>query len=78
MVIVKSTIKNKLDKQKFIYLYLNILKIKNNNKLSNEEIVELLDVNFNYKVTIDDIKLFFEPTVEEDSLDLQLQMKHLT
>jgi hypothetical protein len=78
MVIVKETIKVRLDKQKFIYLYLNILKIKSNNKLSNEEIVELLDVNFNYKVTIDDIKLFFEPTIDEESLDLQLQMKHLT
>lgn len=70
-------IKNRLDKQKFINIYLKILKITNNNKISNKEIVDLLQKSFKFTVTEEDIKLYFEPTLGEDILDLRLQMKHL-
>lgn len=76
-MVVLNTIKIRLDKQKFIYVYLNILKIKNNNVLSNAEIKDLLYYNFNFECNEDDIKLFFEPTLREDILDLELLMKNL-
>lgn len=77
-MLIKRSINNRLDKQKFIHIYLRILKIQNNNKVSNKEIVDLLEQKFKYTVTEEDIRLYFEPTLYEDTLDLRLQMNNLT
>ena len=77
-MLIKKSINNRLDKQKFIHIYLRILKIRNNNKVSNKEIVDLLHQKFQYTTTEEDIKLYFEPTLYEETLDLRLQMNNLT
>jgi len=77
-MLIKKSINNKLDKQKFIHIYLRILKIRNNNRISNKEIVDLLHQKFQYTTTEEDIKLYFEPTLYEETLDLRLQMNNLT
>ena len=77
-MLIKKSINNRLDKQKFIHIYLRILKIRNNNKVSNKEIVDLLHQKFQSTTTEEDIKLYFEPTLYEETLDLRLQMNNLT
>lgn len=72
-------IKNNItDKQKLIHTYITIIIDHNRGiTLTYYEIKNLIKLNFNFEVTIDDIKLYFEPNACESSMDKQLQYKNL-
>ncbi len=72
-------IKNNItDKQKLIHTYITIIQDYNKGlKLSYNEIVRLVKSNFNYTITLKDVELYFEPNINEERLDLQLQMNNL-
>ncbi len=73
----KVIIDNKEDNQKLIHLYLEILGIKDYSKYTYQELVDIFDHHFGTKFTIKDIRLYFEPNMEEEIEDLMLQLKNL-
>lgn len=72
---IKSTI---TDKQKLLHVYISIIQDYNKNLiLSYNEYVRVIKRDFNYTATVEEVRLYFEPTIEEDIIDLQLQMNNL-
>jgi len=63
-------------KQQLIHIYLNELGI--NYKEPFDNIILLLKMKYNFEVSIDDLMLYFEPTLEEFTNDLELQFKNLS
>ncbi len=76
---LERRIKNNItDKQKLIHTYITIVQDHNKSlKLSYNEIARMVKEDFNYDVTIDEVRLYFEPTIAEEELDMQLQMGNL-
>ncbi len=71
-------INDKTDKQKLLKIYVPIIEDHFKNiQLSYNEIGKHLRLMFNTDATIEDIQLYFEPTIEEDILDLELLTKNL-
>lgn len=65
-------------KQSLIHTYVKIIKDMHKSiDLSYNEYVKQIKLNFNYDVTLEDIRLYFEPNVQEDVLDLRLQLSNL-
>jgi hypothetical protein len=70
-------ISKKTDKQKLLEIYVPIIQDYSEDiKLSYNEIIRQLKVNFNFDATIDDIYLYFEPTIFEETEDLELTIKN--
>lgn len=73
-----KVIKNKSDKQKLLNIYIPIIQDYSKNMiLSYNELKKQLLLNFNMDVTIEDIRLYFEPTINEEVDDLLLMSKNL-
>lgn len=77
MVIIKreESVNHPSDTQKLIHTYLSILGLTSVSDL--EYLKEQLLSKFNFQVDIKDLKLYFEPNLQEEITDLQLQMKNL-
>lgn len=72
----EQVIRNPIDTQKLLHTYLAILDM-NSTKHSFETIIKTLKEKFDFEVDKDDLFIYFEPTLEEFTTDLELQMKHL-
>ena len=69
---------NITDKQKLIHTYIMVLTDHSrSNKLSYNEIIRQIKLNFNYDVTREDVEQYFEPNGSEYELDKQLQINNL-
>jgi len=67
-------IKKKEDKQKLLSVYISIIQDMNKSViLSYNELVKQLKLNFNYNCTLEEVRLYFEPTIFEEELDLKIQ-----
>jgi len=58
-----------------LIVYLDL--INNLKPQSYEEILSILKSKFNVIITLDRLKLIYEPTLEEEILDLKLQYSNL-
>jgi hypothetical protein len=61
-----------------LQLYINLLQVQYNRILNDyEEIIKLLKLEFNIDCKIEDLNALYEPTVEEDVIDLELLYKNI-
>lgn len=73
--ITTEVIPGTTDIQKLIHLYIKVLGIDYNTPL--EVIIDRLKLNFDLDVTKHDLLVYFEPTLEEFTEDLVLQMNNI-
>ena len=74
----EKTIKNHSDIQKKLYVYIPmIIDLHENIVLSYKEIQKELLNNFNCSVSLDDINLYFEPNLTEETLNTELLTNNL-
>lgn len=72
-------IKQKKDKQKLLNIYIPIIQDMNKSiVLSYNELIKQLKLNFNLDCSLEDIRLYFEPNIFEEELDLKTQAKILS
>ena len=71
----EEVITNPKDVQKLIGTYLAILKL--DYKTDFEIIIRLFKRSFDFDITREDLLIYFTPTLDEFTEDLELQMKHL-
>lgn len=69
--------KSRNTKEQLLSVYIPIITDNNSNKLTIEEIHVRLKEDFNYLVTLDDIKKYFEANFYENVEDIQQQIKNL-
>ena len=72
----EQVIDNPYDKQKLIHTYMTILKI-DYPRTTFDTIIETFKVKFDFEVTREELLIYFEPTLEEFTADLELQFKNL-
>lgn len=71
-------VNNKKDIQKLLNIYINIIKDHNKNIIfSYRGILEKLKEEFGLIVTLEDIQLYYESTIEEEIEDTKNLMKNL-
>ena len=73
----KIVTKTKKDKFKLIHIYLEIIHTRNPKKLTYDQLIKILDKEFGLDVTIGELDIYFEPTLSEQSLDINLMNDNL-
>ncbi len=77
-MVVNRNINNKSDIQKILNIYIPIIRDYTKNMvLSYNEIQRQLKIEFNIVVTLEDVLLYFETTINEEKEDLKQQVKNL-
>lgn len=69
-------LQNKSDRQKLLAIFIPLINAENKN-MSFEIIIQKLKFDFNFDATVDDLMLYYEPTIVEEVEDLQQTMLNL-
>lgn len=65
------------DKQKLLRVYMDILSEEHGSNLTHEEIINLMDRNFDLQIDSDDILVYQQQMIEIDMLDIEQQISNL-
>lgn len=71
-------VNNKITIHPKIYPFMvDLIKITYGNDISDSQLVEYLNLEFDCNITLNDLILYLSPTVEQDIEDLETQFRNL-